>query len=150
MLRGPGLRTAPKLFLSAVLGVVWPRNVALSPTPSPIWEVCHCGIGNGCPRLDFSLAFFSHNKMVNWQKCSYITLGTLFSFFRHIIELPGLLSYQDPIHFVWWWNFNAKLSSFLLAIWHVHTYVICGIGCACTEVEKNCDIAANFMVYHSC
>ena len=51
-----------------------------------------------CPRLDFSLAFFSHNNMTYWQEFSYITLPALFSFYRCIIKPPGLLSYQDIIH----------------------------------------------------
>ena len=114
----PGPLAAPKLFLSAVLGVVWPCHVALSPPPSPICDVSHCGIENVCPRLDFYLALFRHNNVTNWQECSYITVPTLFSFFCRIIEAPGLLSYRDIIHFVRLWNLTQNLapSSLQLAV----------------------------------
>ena len=89
----PGLLAAPKLFLSPIC-YPWP-------TPSTHSIGFLCRILNGCPRPDFSLAFFSHNyNVTNWQECSYITLGTLFSFFRYIIKPSGLLIYQDLIHFV--------------------------------------------------
>ena len=35
----PGLYAAPKLCLSAIFGVVWPRHVAPWPIPSPTWAL---------------------------------------------------------------------------------------------------------------
>ena len=63
----PGLLPAPKLSLSDVLEVVWPRHVAPWPTPVTHYVGFWCRIGNGCPRLNFSLSFFSDNKAMNLQ-----------------------------------------------------------------------------------
>ena len=72
-------------------------------------------IVNDRPWLDFSLAFFTHNNMTKWQELSYITLPTLFSIFRRIIEPARLFSYWDIIPFVRWQNFIANLNPFWLA-----------------------------------
>ena len=90
-----------------------------------------CRIGNDHPRLDFSAAFFSHSNATNKQEFSYITLTTLFSIFRHIIELPGLLSYRDIIPFVQWQNFNAELSSFWLS------FII--VNVCCSDLDHTTD-----------
>ena len=77
---GPGLLPAPKLILSDVFGVVWPYHVAPWPTPVTHSVGFLCRIRNDRPRLNFTVAFFSHNNVTNCQEFSYITLPTLFSF----------------------------------------------------------------------
>ena len=79
------------------------------PTPSEWPYSVPSRIVHDRPPLDFSLAFFRHINVTNWHECSYITLPTLFSFFRRIIDAPGLLSYRTIIPFVRWRHFNANL-----------------------------------------
>ena len=126
----PGLLPATTLLLSAGLGVVWPCQVAPWPTPVIHHVGFQCRIGYDHPQLDFSVAFTSHNTVINGQECSYITLPTLFSLFCHIIEPRGLLSYRDILPFVWWWTLTQHLLALAMLMsaavtWTTHVHTCC-------------------------
>ena len=120
----PGLPAAPKLLLSAVLGVVLATQHGPWPT-----HVTQC-IGLGCrvSRIALHSDFFWHFLVtITWQmdKIVYTLPCQDYSLsFCHKIEPPKLLNYRDIIPFIRWWNFNTKVRSFLLAIGHVCTYVV--------------------------
>ena len=107
---GPGLHPAPNLFLLAVLGVVWPRHMALSPPhhPSGMYVI----MWSGMDTLNSTFLWHFSLKRIWWsdQSMGSLPCWHLSLPIHHIIEPSGLLYYHDIIPFVRWWNLNAKPS----------------------------------------